>query len=96
MIILESQNAIVNFIDDVRVFAGIVTGMKREWGLEKVSDNKVMELKDANAHFTLQVRVETDDEVRPEYHVKLLTGRPINHFLVLIELSFLLSKQQFW
>ena len=62
----ETKSAIVNFIDDVRVFAGIVTGIKREWDLEKVSSNKVMRLKEANSHFTLQVKTETDDEVRPK------------------------------
>ncbi len=46
----ETKSAIVNFIDDVRVFAGIVTGIKREWDLEKVIGNKVMRLKEANSH----------------------------------------------
>ena len=77
----ESKCAIVNFIDDVRVFAGIVTGMKREWDLEKVSDNKVMRLKDANAHFTLQVRVETDDEVRPEISCEIIDKKTYKPFL---------------
>ena len=77
----ESKCAIVNFIDDVRVFAGIVTGVKREWCLEKVSDNKLMRLRDANSHFMLQVKTEIDDEVRPKISCDIIDRKAYKPFL---------------
>ena len=77
----ETKCAVINFIDDVRVFAGIVTGIKKEWSLEKVTGSKVMRLKDTNSHFTLQVKTETDDEVRPKISCEIIDRKIYKPFL---------------
>tara|TARA_B100000945_G_scaffold283078_1_gene251891 strand:+ start:386 stop:955 length:570 start_codon:yes stop_codon:yes gene_type:complete len=77
----ETKSAIVNFVDDVRVFAGIVTGAKREWSLKKVSDRKVMRLTEASSHFTLQVNTETDDEIRPKILCNIIDKKIHKPFL---------------
>ena len=40
--ILESNIATVNFVDDVRVFAGIVSRYKRDWELSKHNELDVV------------------------------------------------------
>ena len=42
--LINTKKATVNFIDDVKVFAGIVTGRKKEWDLSPQSKDKVAHL----------------------------------------------------
>ena len=64
--ILESNIATVNFVDDVRVFAGIVSRYKRDWDLSKHNELDVVpNLIIANTVYNLIVSDFEDDEKRP-------------------------------
>ena len=64
--ILETKVATVNFIDDVRVFAGIVSRYKRDWELSKQNELDVVpNLVMANTVYNLTVSDFEDDEKRP-------------------------------
>ena len=64
--ILESNIATVNFVDDVRVFAGIVSRYKRDWELSKQNEPDVVpNLVIANTVYNLIVSDFEDDEKRP-------------------------------
>ncbi|MFA6162269.1 MAG: DUF447 domain-containing protein [Methylobacter sp.] len=67
--LLENKTAVINYCDDVRVFAGCLTG-RRDWPLkpaEKI-DGQVLECALAHTEVEL-VRVE-DDETRPKLFCK--------------------------
>ncbi|MEO0422351.1 MAG: DUF447 domain-containing protein [Pseudomonadota bacterium] len=60
--LLETERAVINLIDDVRVFAGCVTKRQREWPTEDVGDGRVR-LACALVHRELSVdEVEPDDQ----------------------------------
>ena len=64
--ILESNIATVNFVDDVRVFAGIVSRYKMDWELSKHNELDVVpNLIIANTVYNLIVSDFEDDEKRP-------------------------------
>ncbi len=74
--ILESKTAIVNYCDDVRIFAGCLTG-RRNWPLTSAQNNKYHYISSALAHKELElIRVEEDD-IRPKLYCK--TINTINH-----------------
>jgi len=74
--ILQSKYAVINYCDDVRVFAGCLTG-KRNWPLTKTENNKGHFLSSALAHKELElVRIE-DDETRPKLYCKAVNS--VNH-----------------
>ncbi|ULJ74659.1 DUF447 domain-containing protein [Rhizobium gallicum] len=56
--------AIANYTDDMRIFAGCLTG-RREWPLVAVQDCPVPRLEAALSHSVLQVVSVTQDEIRP-------------------------------
>ncbi len=58
--------AVASHIDDVRVFAGCITG-RRDWPTVPAKSFEGAALKDAVAHWELQVESVTDDEVRPRF-----------------------------
>jgi len=67
--LLESKTAVINYCDDVRVFAGCLTG-RRDWPLkpaEKIS-GQVLDCTLAHTEVEL-VRIE-DDETRPKLFCK--------------------------
>ena len=68
--------AVANFTDDVRVFAGCLTG-RGEWPTAASGDIKVPRLAGALAHAELAVMRTTEDEHRPRFHCRVL--RHIGH-----------------
>ena len=46
--LLKTEKATINFIDDVKVFAGIVTGREMDWNLSPCSKNEVAHLSNTN------------------------------------------------
>lgn len=68
--------AAVSHTDDVRVFAGCLTG-RRDWPLEPSEALPVPHLAGALSHWELEVVRRTDDERRPRFHCKVI--RTINH-----------------
>ena len=64
--ITKNNLATINFIDDVRVFAGIVTKYKKDWELEDIKDKSVVpRLTLANTHYNVIAKEFKDDEKRP-------------------------------
>ncbi|MCK5191319.1 MAG: DUF447 family protein [Methylococcales bacterium] len=74
--ILESQTAVINYCDDVRIFAGCLTG-KRDWPLSETEKIKGHYLSSALAHRELELQRVEDDETRPKLHCK--TIHTVNH-----------------
>ena len=70
--ILETKIATINFIDDVKVFSGIVTGKKRDWALKESKDTHVPHLENTNTHMNVIVFNEIDDPVRPKIKCKVI------------------------
>jgi uncharacterized protein len=68
--------AVANFTDDVRVFAGCLTG-RGEWPTAACVEIKVPRFAGALAHAELAVMHATDDEQRPRFHCRVL--RNIGH-----------------
>ena len=74
--IVESKVAVLNYCDDVRVFAGCLTG-RRQWSLQAAEVIKGQVLACALAHTELElVRIE-DDETRPKLFCKVVHS--VNH-----------------
>lgn len=64
--LLSVPHAVANFTDDVRLFAGCLTG-RRDWPLVPGSRIAVPRLADALAHAELAVEEVTDDTTRPRF-----------------------------
>ncbi|MAQ72809.1 MAG: tetrahydromethanopterin synthesis protein [Gammaproteobacteria bacterium] len=69
--LISQKEAVINFIDDVRIFAGIICGIKKDWPLTDLKNIDVPRLKDANSHFETAVKEIFDDEVRPKVVCKI-------------------------
>ena len=67
--LLESKTAVINYCDDVRVFAGCLTG-RRDWPLKPADKINGQVLQCALAHTEVElVRIE-EDEIRPKLFCK--------------------------
>ncbi|OYV19731.1 MAG: hypothetical protein CG441_669 [Methylococcaceae bacterium NSM2-1] len=74
--LLESKTAVLNYCDDVRVFAGCLTG-RRDWPLIPAEKIKGQVLQCALAHTEVElVRIE-DDPARPKLFCKAV--HTVNH-----------------
>lgn len=63
--------AVASHTEDVRVFAGCVTGRKT-WPLVAADRIEGMRLADAVSHWELEVEKEEDDAQRPRFHCRLV------------------------
>lgn len=69
--ILESKTAVINYCDDVRIFAGCLTA-KRDWPLTATTKIKGHYLSSALAHREVElIRIE-DNETRPKLYCKTI------------------------
>ncbi len=81
--LLATRCAVVNFTDDVRVFAGCVTGRRRQWPTEPAQRIDGAVLVGALAHEEVEVVAVEDDTVRPCLEcrtVHLVNHRPFRGF----------------
>lgn len=81
--LLATRCAVVNFADDVRVFAGCVTGRRRDWPTVPAERIRGAVLEGALAHEEVEVVAVEDDGQRPRLHcrpVHLVTHRPFRGF----------------
>ena len=60
--------AVQNFCDDVRVFAGCVTGMKRDWPTVAATTILSIRLRDTLGHSELKLERVDDDPQRPRLY----------------------------
>jgi hypothetical protein len=74
--LLATGHAVLNHTDDVRVFAGCLTG-RRDWPLTQAETIPCPRLADTLSHVELELTRWEDDDVRPRFHCKVL--HQINH-----------------
>jgi uncharacterized protein len=91
--------AVANFTDDVRVFAGCLTGRADHWPTAACSAIHIPRLASALAHAELAVSLTTGDEERPRFHCRVLcigSHAPFQGFnrakAAIIEASILVSR----
>ena len=70
--LLRSRQAVINYTDDVRVFAGFHTG-RRHWPTVPAGSVHGVRLAQALAHAEIEVATWEDDEVRPRIWCRELT-----------------------
>jgi len=63
--------AVANYTDDVRIFAGSLTG-RRQWPTVATASVPVPRLAEALAHAELAVSRVSDDEQRPRFHCRVV------------------------
>lgn len=74
--LLETRVGVINYCDDVRVFAGCLTGRK-DWPLQAAEKINGQVLADTLAHAEVEVISIDDDELRPKLSCKAV--RTVNH-----------------
>ncbi len=96
--LLSTSHAVVNFTDDVQVFAGCLTG-RYNWPLAPTEKMKGNRLKSALRHLELQLVEQQDDDLRPKCYCKPvadITHAPFNGFnraqAAVLELAILVSR----
>jgi hypothetical protein len=90
--------AVANYTDDVRIFAGCLTG-RHQWPTVASDRVPVQRLADALAHAELAVDRVTEDQERPRFHCRVLrlaTHAPFRGFnraqAAVIEAAILVSR----
>ena len=96
--ILATQFAVINMTDDVRVFAGALTG-HTSWPLLPVNDCAGYRLADCLAHMVLQLIAVRGDETRPQLVMRTVYSENHASFqgfnraqAAVVELSVLASR----
>ncbi len=69
--LLATRKAAINATDDVRVFAGCLTG-RRDWPLLSCDRIRGVRLRDALAHNEVEVIRIEEDELRPKLHCQTI------------------------
>jgi hypothetical protein len=94
----ENPFAVVNHTDDVRVFAGCLTG-RRDWPVRPATAVRGVALESALAHQELEVVTFEDDAVRPRFTCRVVheaTRAPFRGFnraqAAVIEAAILVSR----
>jgi uncharacterized protein len=68
--VVSSGFAVQNFCDDVRVFAGCVTGSKRDWPTQPATTIASVRLRDTLGHSELLLERLDDDAQRPKLYCR--------------------------
>ena len=96
--ILETGHAVLNSTDDVRVFAGCLTG-RRDWALCSCDRIDGFRLRDSLSHLELELVRHEADEQRPRLYCKVLheaLHQPFKGFnraqFAVIEAAILVSR----
>lgn len=96
--VLQTGVATLNYCDDVRIFAGCLTG-RRDWPLQPTETINGYYLADTLAHAELQLERVEEDEVRPKLFCKAVhtvNHRPFQGFnraqFAVLEAAILVSR----
>ena len=96
--ILATKFAVMNMTDDVRVFAGALTG-HTNWSLLPVNDHAGYRLADCLVHTVLQLIAVREDETRPQLVMQAVCSENHQSFqgfnraqAAVVELSILASR----
>lgn len=79
--LINTKKATINYIDDVKVFAGIVTGKKKKWDLNHQPEDKVAHLSNTNSFMNLKVLSILEDELRPKIICNIQNTRNLRPFM---------------
>ena len=97
--LISQKKAVINFTDDVRVFASIICGIKKDWPLISLKDVDIPRLENINSHYEISVTEIIDDEIRPKVICEILDKEIHRPFLgfnraqfSVIEASVLVSR----
>lgn len=74
--LLSTQTAVINYCDDVRIFAGCLSG-RRDWPLQPAEKINGQILQNTLAHSEVQLLRVEDDAVRPKLFCKII--HTVNH-----------------
>jgi uncharacterized protein len=69
--LMRQGQAVVNLTDDVRVFAGCLTG-RYDWPMVSVTKINGQRLENVLGHMELEVKNMEDDELRPRYFCEIV------------------------
>lgn len=96
--LLSERCAAINYTDDVRVFAGCLTG-RYDWPLCRTEEIDGFRLKECQTHCEVQIERFEDDEVRPRLFGRVVSQRTHAPFLgfnraqsAVIEAAILVSR----
>lgn len=96
--IQNRQCAVVNYTDDVRIFAGCLSG-RYDWPIEAASQVDGIRLRDAATHVELKLDHIEEDELRPRFLCNIVheqSHRPFAGFnraqAAVLELAILVSR----
>ncbi len=96
--IIETRTAIINYCDDVRIFAGCLTG-RRNWPLKEAKKTTGHYLECTLAHCELSIEKIEDDDIRPMIFCKSIyeaIHKPFKGFnraqFAVIEAAILVSR----
>lgn len=96
--ILQSKTAVINYCDDVRIFAGCLTG-RRDWALSETHKISGAYLSNALAHSELKLLRIEEDETRPKLYcqpIHTVTHAPFQGFnraqYAVLEAAILISR----
>ena len=96
--ISRNNTAVINRIDDVRIFAGCLTGRK-DWPLIATEQIQGYRLEAALSHVELELNSFEDDELRPRFYCKPVlevTHKPFKGFnraqAAVLEAAILVSR----
>lgn len=68
----RTGTTVINLTDDVRVFAGCITGRRYDWPTRPTEQIDGQRLDVALSHLELQVERKEDDEMRPVFYCRLV------------------------
>lgn len=96
--IRRNKQVVVNFTDDIRIFAGCLTG-RYEWPTVPATVINGKRLENALSHLELEVSKTEDDDLRPKFFCTIRhqeTHRPFTGFnrakAAVLELAILVSR----
>jgi len=96
--LLRERHACINYTDDVRVFAGCLTG-RRDWRVRDADQIQGLRLTEALAHAEVEIARIDEDELRPRFHCKVVfeaTHAPFRGYnraqAAVLELAILVSR----
>ena len=96
--LLRERRAVINYTDDVRIFAGCLTG-RHDWPLCPASIIDGLRLCDALGHAEVEVVSVEEDELRPRLHARVVheqSHRPFRGFnraqAAVLEAAILVSR----
>lgn len=96
--LLREPSACINYVDDVRVFAGCLTG-RRDWPVRTADRIEGFRITDCLAHAEVEIAHIDEDELRPRFHCRVVhevTHVPFRGYnraqAAVLELAILVSR----